>query len=294
MVKILKACFIMALLFSTLAIAVYFGTTQASTDVSGVPKPSIPEFTVKFVNASYTVTTTNPYTGVDETQQISNNSIEVTIKNQPFDYSNNGLTYPVYFDIRVKPHFSGNWTEVYPLQNRTSSYENGTFSYAEYVSPDSPHQSKSSYITISFRVVPTELYGESGYDVQRYYSGYEGEEGTYFAFLSAVPLYGQVDFQVEALVGHDSQRWVIDHPLYPWIGGHFTSAIAYDGTSGWSNTQSITIGESQTPTTSSAATPTPTPSQEPQQAEQEIITGVAIAAAAIIAFLVIIYIIKRK
>jgi hypothetical protein len=293
--KMLRSCFIMALLFSALAIAAHSGATHASTDVSGVPKPSILEFTVKFVNASYTVTTTNPYTGVDETQQISNNSIEVTIKNQPFDYSNNGLTYFVYFDVRIKPRFSSNWTEVYPLQNRTSSYnEDGTFSYAEYVSPDSPTQSKSSYTVISFRVVPTELYGASGYDIQRYYSGDEGQEGTYFAFLSAVPLNGQVDFQVEAIAGHDSQAWYIQHPLFPQYGGYYEPAVDYDTTSGWSSTQTITIGESQTPTPSPAATPTPTPNQEPQQTEQEIIIGVAIAAAVIIAFLVIIYIIKRK
>ena len=36
-------------------------------------QPAVPEFTVKFVNASYTVTTRNSYTGVDETEQVSNN-----------------------------------------------------------------------------------------------------------------------------------------------------------------------------------------------------------------------------
>jgi hypothetical protein len=142
--------------------------------------------------------------------------------------------------------------------------------------------------------VPTELYGASGYDIQRYYSGDEGQEGTYFAFLSAVPLNGQVDFQVEAIAGHDSQAWYIQHPLFPQYGGYYEPAVDYDTTSGWSSTQTITIGESQTPTPSPAATPTPTPNQEPQQTEQEIIIGVAIAAAVIIAFLVIIYIIKRK
>ena len=294
----------MALLFSLLAITVHFGTTQASTDVSGVPKPSIPDFTVKFVNASYTVTTTNPYTWVDETQQISNNSIEFTITNQPFDYSSNGVTYHVYFDVRVKPHFSGNWTEIYPLQNRTSSYnEDGTFSSAEYVSPDSPTQSKSSYTIISFPVVPTELYGASGYDIQRYYSGYEGEEGRYFAFLSAIPDGAQLDFQVEASVGHDSQSWVIDHPFYPWIGGHFTPAVAYDETSGWSNTQIVTIGESQTPTPSPALTPAPDQTTTPFPTnykgvgltETEIIIGAIITAAVIgagLAFLI--YLVKRK
>jgi hypothetical protein len=216
-----------------------------------IPTPSVPQFTVEFVNASYAVTTTNPYTGVNETQQISNNSIEVTIKNQPFDYSNN----QIYYNIRVKPHFADtNWTEVYPLQNLTSSYNgNNTWSFAQYISRDSPTQSSSSDTIVAFPVVTTEYYGESGYDIQRYYSGDEGQEGQYFEFLYAIPANAQIDFQVEALVGHASQMWVIEHPFYPEIGGHFAPAVAYDLTSSWSNTQTTTIGE-----TSASPTPTPT------------------------------------
>jgi hypothetical protein len=254
---------------------------------SSIPKPSVPEFTVKFVNASYSVTATNPYTGVSETQQISNNSIQVTIKNQPFDYSNN----QIYYNIRIKPHFADNWTEVYPLENLASSYnEDGTFSYAEYISPDSPTQSNSSYTIITFPVVPTELYQASGYDVQRYYSGVEGQEGTYFAFLSAIPAGGQVDFQVEALVGHDSQMWVIEHPFYPMFGGHFASAVAYGETSGWSNTQTLTINAAASTASPDGGTTSPTEGATSddglqQQMEQSaavlgaVITAIAVTAA---------------
>jgi hypothetical protein len=262
-----------------LASAVLSGIVQASTDISGIQKPSIPEFTVKFVNASYTVTITNSYTGLDETKQISNNSIEIKITNQPFDYSD----YKIYFNLRVKPRFADNWTEVYPLRTFASSYEGDyNFSHAEYINDYSKSQSNSSYTLIVFSVVPTELYLGSGYDV----------EGT---FLSAIPDGSQLDFQVEALVGHPSQRWVSDHALYPWLGGGYTSAVAYDETSGWSNTQTVTIGESQTPTPSPATTPTSTSPQEPQQTEQAFIIGVAIAAAVIVAGLgLLIYLIKRK
>jgi hypothetical protein len=208
------------------------------------PTPSIPTFAVKFVNASYNVTTTNSYTGVNETQQISNNSIEITIKNQPFGYSNN----QIYLNVRIKPHFADNWTEVYPLENISSSYNgDGTFSYAEYINYDSPSQSNSSYTTITYLVVPTDLYQASGYDIQRYYSGQDGQEGDYGALLYAIPDSGQVDFQVEALVGHSSQMWVIEHPSYPTIGGYSASAVAYDLTSGWSKTQTLTISSSTVP-----------------------------------------------
>jgi hypothetical protein len=71
-----------------------------------IPTLTIPQFNVKFINASYSVTTTNSYTGQSQTQLISNNSIEITIKNQPFDYSNKGLPYQIYFNVRVEPHFS--------------------------------------------------------------------------------------------------------------------------------------------------------------------------------------------
>jgi hypothetical protein len=236
-----------------------------------IPKPSVPEFTVKFVNASYSVTTTNPYTGLSETKLKSNNSIEVTINNQPFDYSNN----QIYFNVRVKPRFADNWTEVYPVQNLTSSYNgDGIFSYGEYISPDSPTQSSSSYTIITFPVIATYVYSESGdysgYNIQRYYSGQEGQEGRYSEFLSAIPSGGQIDFQMEALVGHASQRWVIEHPLFPTYGGHSAPAIAYDSKSGWSNTQTITIATSTPSPTDSPTpdqTPTPTPDQEPQQTE---------------------------
>ena len=205
-----------------------------------IPKPSVPEFTVKFVNASYSVTTTNPYTGANETQQISNNSIKVTINNQPFDNSNN----QIYYNIRAKPHFAENWTEIYPIQNRTSSYNgDGTFSFAWYIDDSSP-KSNSSYTIITFPVVATEYYAESGYDIQRYYSGDIGQEGRYFAFLHGIPANAQIDFQVEALVGQNSTYWYIQHPLFPQYGGFNQPAIAYDSDSGWSNTQTITIGES--------------------------------------------------
>ena len=255
-------------------------------NAQSITTPSVPQFTVKFVNDSYSVTTTNSYTGVNETQQISNNSIEVIIKNQPFDYSNNGLTYQIYFNVQTKPHYTNNdnWTEVYPLENLTSSQANGNgvFSYAEYISPDSPIQSSSSYTVITFPVVPTDLYGASGYDIQRYYSGPEGEEGHNFSFLSAIPFGGQVDFQVEALVGHNSTMWVIQHPLYPTIGGYSAPAVAYDSTSDWSNTQTVTIG--QTSTSSSPST-TPTVPEFP--------TFVILTLFAVIILLSIVFIRKR-
>jgi hypothetical protein len=283
--KALALALMLALSFSALSGIVHFETVQAEFTI---PKPPVPEFSVRFVNASYSVTTTNPYTGLSETTLQNNNSIEVTFKNQPFDYSNN----QIYFNVRARPHFAGNWTEIYPIRNITSSYNGGgIFSYAEYINPDSPTQSNLSYTIITFTVVTSDIYSESGhyvgYDLQRYYSE-EDEPGDYFNFLSVIPFGGQVDFQVQALVGHKSQMWVIQHPFYPTIGGYFAPAVAYDKSSDWSNTQTITIGESQKSTPSSETTPTPpnfgptaSPSPEPLLTPEQlgIIVGVAVVVA---------------
>jgi hypothetical protein len=63
-----------------------------------------------------------------------------------------------------------------------------------------------------------------------------------------VPSGGKVDFQVEAMIGYVSRVYNSNatgmFDLYPW---RFTGE-----TSGWSNTQTITIGEI-------SASPTPTP-----------------------------------
>ena len=217
------------------------------------PTLIIPQFNIKFVNASYTVTTTNSYTGQSQTQLIDNNSIKIMIKNQPFDYSNNGVTYQIYFNVRVKPHFSNtdNWTEVYPLENLTSS---NAYSFSWYILPESIPQSNLDYTTIAFPVVPTEVYGASGYDVQRSYTGHNAWLPD---FLDAIPSGAQLDFQVQALVGHNSTYWVIQHPFTPTYGGYSAPAVAYDTASGWSPTQTITIGETSA-TTSPNPTPTPT------------------------------------
>jgi len=225
-----------------------------------IPKPSVPTFTTKFVNASYNVTTTNSYTGKSETQQISNDSVEITIKNQQLDYSINGLSYQIYFDVRAKPHFADNWTELYPLENLTSSHNNVAFSYAQYID-DSLPQSISSYTISTLPVLSTDIYGASAssYEIQTFYSGNENRNSGYASFLTAIPYGGQVDFQVEAFIGHNSTYWYIQHPLFPTYGGLYEPAIAYDSSSGWSSTQTITIGENSTsssPTPNSTSTPT--------------------------------------
>jgi hypothetical protein len=173
-----------------------------SNESASIPKPSTPEFTAQFelcsiyVQPSYS-TSTNPYTG--ETTNITlggyylyNKTIKFTINNQLIINSINNITYNLYYNIRVKGHFSGDWSEIY--------------SYSSYLK-STPN---SEYTIVS---IPA-------YDY---------------------PSNGQVDFQVEAIIGHMAQVEVCDMPLYPPRGVYTTSVFELDESSGWSDTQTLTM-----------------------------------------------------
>jgi hypothetical protein len=243
----LRAYFIIALLFSALAGAVLFGIVHA--------KPSVPEFTVKLVAHPYDVPTTystDPYTEETITHEgyhVENKSIEVWIKNQPFvPYDDaEGHEVNLYYNVRVKGHFEEDWSTPK--------------TYSESDSAERIPQSNSEYTVLS---------------LVNYYNPK-----------------AQVDYQVEAIVGHFYTDY---YPPGHAIAFPYT-AFQVDETSGWSSTQTLTFSENQTPTPSPATTPTPTitPYQEPQQKDQEIIIGAAIAVAVIGTGLgLLIYLIKRK
>jgi hypothetical protein len=192
-----------------------------STSAQSIYKPSTPEFTLGYADNSYDVppstsTSTNPYTGQKTNTTIpgyhvDNKTIELTIKNQPFtSYESNGQIINFYFNVRSKGHFAQNWTTLY-------SPDNG------YVTEDPT----SGYTKISY------ILGEDF----PFASGYDLNQG------------GQVDFQVEALIGFvardASTFWA------PW---------GFNGeTSSWSNTQTLKIPEtSPSPSSNPTLTPTPT------------------------------------
>jgi len=83
---------------------------------TSIPKPNVPEFTVKLVDRSYdvppsTTTTIDPYTGKETVtnqpgRRVENKTIEVAIKNQPFSSR-------LMYNIRIKGHFEQGWRELY-------------------------------------------------------------------------------------------------------------------------------------------------------------------------------------
>jgi hypothetical protein len=270
----LKAYFIVALLFSALAVAVHFGTVQAE---SSIPKPSVPEFTVTLIDTSYYVsptTTTDPYTGETVTKGgyyvQGEPEIEIAIKNQPFTpyvdtATNKGVS--LFYQVRTKGHFSPDWSIV------------------EYWIKEAPaYNPRNPYPEQDFT---------SEYTVLKYGS----------LTSQNIPSEGQLDIQVEALIGYVTIYGDPNHSID--LYNLFASFEFTGESSGWSETQTLTMGEGQTPTPSPAATPTPTSSPAPtpsptnyttiQLTEQEIIVGVAIAAVVIGAGLgLLIYLIRRK
>jgi hypothetical protein len=228
--------------------------TIESAFAQQIPKPSVPEFTLKLVGPPYYVNTTyslDPSTG----QIVANigytnpySALEINVKNQPFTpfTDGSGNTYSFYYNVRLKNHNSDDWVEAYHAWN-----------YYPTQSTD------SDYTNVGFSI--------------------EGQMG--IGVLAGT----QTDIQVEAMIGyvHRAPNPNYTNPLdmFPYV---FTGE-----TSGWSETQTISI-PANTP-----LSPTPTPSTSPSQPQQtqqlEIIMGVAVVVAVIVAGLgLLIYLIKRK
>ena len=239
-----------------------------SVFAQSIPKPSIPEFTVNLIDSSYDTqptTSIDPYTGQTVTypsQHIEARTIELRIKHisfTPFEIENGSNTYTVNLYYNIR--WKGYFeSEWHEIYIPMNGYAVGEI--------------------------------EGDYYVVSYQGNYSSNEGLILDgdhFKATFPPRAQVDFQLEALIGYIHH--VVALPV---------SAEVFEGqTSGWSNTQTITIPEDQTPTPSPATTPTPpptsTPYQEPQQAQIEVIVGVAIVAVVIGAGLgLLVYLIKRK
>ena len=148
------------------------------TDAQTIPKPSVPEFTVRWVNNSYTIpetSTTDPYFGniINNPSQLKiNYSIEVIINNQPTDET-------LKYNTRIKGHFDSNWTG--PIY----SYENA------------PTMSNQSTTSIIF----TSTSNDGIYDTPNAWTTIK------------VPINGQLDFQVQAFVGYYTNNGDTTTPL---------------------------------------------------------------------------------
>jgi hypothetical protein len=134
----------------------------------------------------------------------------------------------------MKGHFGQDWTDLYPATELGYAYVGDSL----YVPNNAPLESNSDYTVLSYLL---------------------GANGEYpFTQISSN---SQVDFQIETVIGHDSTVFIPDvydnEPLY--YAGNWVSVIAFDTSSSWSNTVTITVvnGASGS-STSQSITPNPT------------------------------------
>jgi len=172
-----------------------------------------------------------------------NNTIELKIENQPFD-NDNIYNYSFVYNVRIRTS-EENWTDLYDAED---GY---------------PPQSNSDYTVLSY------VLGESAYYPPADYPLSPSMK------VGILPTSGQVDFQVEAMIGH-RDRGVYSNGMMPYV---------FKGEkSGWSNTQTLAISDS------------PTPSPEPQQEPflTAFVVAASIAIAVVVAVGVLVYFKKRK
>ncbi len=256
---------LLALVIVTLLFSVAVGVYAADS----IPKPSIPEFTLKLVDHSYDVEplySFDPYTGKNMTSHASyhveNKSIEVWIKNQHISqYSDEkGNVIRTYYNIRAKGHFE-DWKWA--------------LSPNEYLTPTG---SEFTIVTFGF--------------------GEENSPYSYKFWLGSIANGGQIDFQVEALSGYYTRIYGTPQPPVPGIPGYHPDATPYipfndvftGEESGWSNTQTITIPEASPAPMPTSSSPLPTFSLSPfvtQQTQPEptqtnLLPYIFVAIAAVI------------
>ncbi len=198
-------------MYKSVALLLIALVTLSSYVVAGsvgleITKPSVPEFTVTLIDLSYDIpdsSSIDPYTGqtiITPAEHVDNRTIEVKVKNQPFTPyidDESSFTIKLYYNIRVRGHFSGNWTEVFSVDN------------------PHPVQSNSDYTTISLPL--------------------GGNVGP-FASLSTNSS-SQIDFQVEAMIGYFSRTtgfasWYFAGEESGWSN---TQTITIDATSNGSS-----------------------------------------------------------
>lgn len=92
-----------------------------------VPQPMAPEFSLSLEAYPYEVApvySLDPYTGENVTLSkgytVKNNTIIITIQNQPAISAFNGNGYSFGYDVRVKGHYGENWKSIYSSAPRSA------------------------------------------------------------------------------------------------------------------------------------------------------------------------------
>lgn len=190
-----KSCCLLPLFILILSNLYLIGVTTAQS----IAKPSVPEFTVKIVSNPYLVPETNstdPYTGqVTIYPAHTNENKSVEVTVQNQQFTSTQLP-------------DGNWTQLYYNIRYEGHFIQDDWTYYPLASKDGYiNASKSEYTVIP---IPT-------YQLLATYAN-----GT------------QIDFQVQALIGHDEAKYSDGY----WVGNNFTGEYG-----DWSPIATLIFGE---------------------------------------------------
>ncbi len=203
--KFLTFCIAVVLAASLLLIA-------KPIDAQSTPVPYTPEFTLRIADHSYdvppnTTSHTDPWTGNTTTYtqpgyHVTNRSIEVSIKNQPFTphVDAEGNTINLYYNISVKPRYGGNWTYYPNSYGETYNASTSEFTIREF--------------------------------------GFGGYADTVSPQIGYVTPGGEVEFRVQAQIGYYKNIWIpFPGSDSPFAGGYVPTF--FGESSQWSSTQTI-------------------------------------------------------
>ena len=220
----------------SLSVLAIISVSAQITNDNNIPKPSVPQFTVNVVNASEVPANywVNPVMNQNMAVLSVYNStyvIELRIKNQHFSsyIYNDGTSnqnISLFYNVRMKEPFAQNWTVFYDAGLRF------------------PYASNSEYSVLLFPIAEVPVGGGNNTIVpvilEYYWLAQE------YGATGPVTSGGQVDFQVEAMIGFVSSLSVTT----PFNTEHFVGEI-----SDWSSTQGITIPSSPHSTSPSPTVP---------------------------------------
>jgi hypothetical protein len=228
-----------------LLLLAFSGIVLVNSSFGQITSPVVPEFSLKYIEHPYDIpptTSVDPYTGKTVTTQegyhVQNGSIVLTVKNQQFaPYTDSQGNYIVLsYNVSIKGSYSVDWKYYYP----------------------------DAYWRIPL------IASKGDYTVITFGSRSSIDENDQNSFLFDVPSSGQIDFKVEASIGHYNETVT----PFPISGGELHTFNFIGEKSGWSNTKTINLDNNST-TSSPAATvkPSQTQNSEPTPTQPISPTG---------------------
>jgi len=220
-------------------------------------KPSVPEFTLKLV--------AHPY-DVPSTYEIDPYTGEKIITSYGYREENKSIEVT----IKNQPFTStldssGNYTSLFYNVRYKGHYSDEWTPSEQSLSTIFYNASNSDYTVISISLLK----------------------------IGSVSIDGEIDFQVRALIGYSiAKAYGSILPPEMMIYHEFIGQAG-----DWSNTQTISNSESQSssPEPTIPTSPSQMPDEEPELSEQDVILGIAITVAVLVAGLgLLVYLVKRK